>query len=74
MLGMLINNVEKNEIEYLIKRELEELLFDMEDNRLDKLVRTAMFDRYKVLFNLFRRVANEEEIMKYIPANTKHMN
>lgn len=74
MLGMLINNVEKNEIEYLIKRELEELLFDMEDNRLDKLVRTAMFDRYKVLFNLFRRVANEEEIMKYIPANTKYMN
>ncbi|CQR48473.1 hypothetical protein BN1058_02855 [Paraliobacillus sp. PM-2] len=67
MLGMLINDIEQREIEYLIKRELEELLFDMEDSRLDKLVRTAMLDRYKVLFKLFRRVANEGEIVKYIP-------
>ncbi|MFB1052027.1 hypothetical protein [Paraliobacillus sp. JSM ZJ581] len=74
MLGMLINDVEKSEIEYLIKRELEELLLDMEDSRLDKLVRIAMLDRYKVLFKLFRRVASEEEIMKYIPKNKKRMN
>ncbi len=74
MLGMLINDIEQQEIEYLIKRELEELLFDMEDNRLDQLVKAAMLDRYKVLFKLFRRVASEKEIMKYIPKNTKRLN
>lgn len=74
MLGLLINDMEQKELEYLIKRELEELLFDMEDNRLDHLVRAAMHDRYKMLFQLFRRVATKEEIVKYIPRNTKPMN
>lgn len=71
MIGLLINEMEQNEIEYLIKRELEELLFDMEDNRLDWLVRKAMADRYKVLFLLFRRFASEREVMKYVPKNSK---
>lgn len=71
MIGMLINDMEQSEIEYLIKRELEELIFDMEDHRLDQLVRKAMADRYKVLFQLFKRVANEHEIMKYVPQNIK---
>ncbi|WP_112179343.1 MULTISPECIES: hypothetical protein [Paraliobacillus] len=71
MIGMLINDMEQNEIEYLIKRELEELIFDMEDHRMDQLVRKAMADRYKVLFQLFKRVANEQEVLKYVPQNLK---
>lgn len=71
MIGMLINDMEQSEIEYLIKRELEELIFDMGDHRLDQLVRKAMSDRYKVLFQLFKRVANEHEIIKYVPQNIK---
>lgn len=67
MLGLLINEREKRELEYVIKRELEEILFDMEDHRIDEVIKEAMFDRYKVLFDLFCRVANEEEKMKYIP-------
>lgn len=67
MFGMLINDMEQKEIEYLIKRELEELLLDLDDKRIDGLVKRAMNERYKLLFQLFRRVADERECLKYIP-------
>ncbi|WP_186576132.1 hypothetical protein [Aquibacillus kalidii] len=67
MIGMLVNDIEQKEIQYLIKRELEELLLDLEDNRIDQMVKRAMKERYKLLFQLFRRVASEKECMKYIP-------
>ncbi|GAE93679.1 hypothetical protein JCM21714_2782 [Gracilibacillus boraciitolerans JCM 21714] len=67
MLGLLINEKEQYELQYVIKRELEELLLDLEDHRIDKMVKKAMEERYKALFQLYTRVANEEEIKKYIP-------
>lgn len=71
MLGLLINDKEQHELQYVIKRELEELLMDLEDHRIDKIVKQAMRDRYKVMFQLFTRVASEEEIKKYIPKKVK---
>ncbi|MCT2536561.1 hypothetical protein NC661_19240 [Aquibacillus koreensis] len=67
MLGLLVNNNEQKELEYLIKRELEELLLDIEDKRIDQTVKKAMAVRYKSLFQLFQRVASERECLKYIP-------
>ncbi|MFD2657974.1 MULTISPECIES: hypothetical protein [Gracilibacillus] len=67
MLGLLINDKEQSELQYVIKRELEELLLDLEDHRIDKMVKQAMRERYKVIFQLYTRVASEEEIKKYIP-------
>ncbi|SHN36526.1 hypothetical protein [Gracilibacillus kekensis] len=67
MLGLLINEQEQHELQYVIKRELEELLLDLEDHRIDKMVKKAMRDRYKMLFQLYTRVASDEEIKKYIP-------
>ncbi|WP_164671113.1 hypothetical protein [Virgibacillus doumboii] len=67
MLGLLIKDVEQKEMEYLLKRELEELLMDLEDHRIDQMVKHAMRERYSVLFNLFRRFASEQECMKYMP-------
>lgn len=51
MLGLLINEKEVKEIEYLIKRELDEILFDLRDERIDQIVKRAMEERYKVLFS-----------------------
>ncbi|AUJ24252.1 hypothetical protein CAI16_17430 [Virgibacillus dokdonensis] len=70
MLGLLINNIEQRELEYLIRRELEELLMDLEDSRIDKIVKDSMRERYQMLFQLFRRVANEKECLKYMPKKT----
>lgn len=72
MLGLLINDVEQKEMEYLLKRELEELLMDLEDHRIDHMVKRAMKERYQTLFNLFRRVASEQECIKYMPRRTEN--
>ncbi|ENH97835.1 hypothetical protein J416_03711 [Gracilibacillus halophilus YIM-C55.5] len=67
MLGLLINDNEQAELEYVIKRELEELLLDLEDSRIDQGLKHSMQIRYKRLFQLLTRVANDEEVKKYIP-------
>ncbi|MFC4559623.1 hypothetical protein ACFO3D_15650 [Virgibacillus kekensis] len=72
MLGLLINEMEAKEMEYLLKRELEELLLDLDDHRIDHLVKRAMKERYRTLFNLLRRVATHEECLKYLPKRTEN--
>jgi len=67
MMGLLINSIEQEEISYLVKRELEELLLDLEDYRIDEVVKDAMQKRYVVLFKIFQRVATEEECLHYLP-------
>jgi len=67
VLGLLINDMEQREMAYLLKRELDELLMDLEDNRIDYLVKHTMRDRYRTLFQLFRRVASKQECLKYMP-------
>ncbi len=37
-------------MEYILKRELEELLFDFEDERIHDVVKKAMEERYKIIF------------------------
>lgn len=66
VLGLLINQTEKEEIEYLIKRELEEILFDMEDDRIDENIKTEMKTRYKILFCLLQRVASHQVCLRYM--------
>lgn len=71
MIGFLINEKEVKEMEYLIKREMDEILFDLTDERIDHIVKRAMKERYKVLFTLFRRVASPNECLKYMRKDRK---
>lgn len=66
MLGMIMNEKEAKEIEYLIKREMDEILFDLKDERVDGIVKRAMDERYGILFALYRRVAPPNECLKYM--------
>jgi hypothetical protein len=72
MLGFLINDKEKREMEYIVKRELDEILFDLQDGRIDAIVKRAMEERYKILFNLFKRVAPSKECIKYTRTKQVH--
>ena len=65
MLGLLINQKEIKEMEYLIKREMDEILFDLKDARIDHIVKRSMEERYKILFSLFKRVAPPKECITY---------
>jgi hypothetical protein len=71
MFGLLINEKEVKEMEYLIKREMDEILFDLKDERIDQIVKRAMEERYKILFTLFRRVASPNECLKYMRRDHK---
>ncbi|MFK4388210.1 hypothetical protein ABH916_000138 [Peribacillus frigoritolerans] len=55
MLGLLINDKEKMELEYLLKREMDEILFDLQDDRIDHIVKRAINEKYNILFRLFKR-------------------
>lgn len=66
MLGMLVNEKEVKEIQYLIKREMDEILYDLRDDRIDHIVKRAMEERYKILFALFKRVASPNDCLKYM--------
>lgn len=66
MLAFLVNKREIKELEYLLKREMEEILQDLNDARIDQIVKHAMEDRYQVLFNFFKRFACEKDCCKYV--------
>ncbi|AIE58684.1 hypothetical protein [Bacillus methanolicus] len=71
MIGILVNEKEINELQYLMKREMDEILFDLKDERIDHIVKSAMQERYKILFSLFKRIASPQECMKYLPLKSK---
>jgi len=74
MLGILLNQREVKEFEYLLKRELDEILFDLEDDRIDRKVKSAMIIRYKELFSLFKRIASPKECLQYVMKENKYIN
>ncbi|WP_028400894.1 hypothetical protein [Ectobacillus panaciterrae] len=65
MLGFMVNEKELKELEYLLKREMDEILFDFEDERIDYVVKRAMEERYIILFRLFSRVTSPAECVRY---------
>jgi hypothetical protein len=66
MLGFLFNQRECKELEYMFRKEMDELLFDLNDHRIDGSLRKAMDDRYHVVFQMYKRVANTRDVTKYI--------
>ncbi|MFS0646233.1 hypothetical protein [Siminovitchia sp. 179-K 8D1 HS] len=66
MHGMLINDIEKEEIIYLLKREMDEILYDLKNVHIEPIVKRAMEERYRTLFTLFKRVAAHQECLKYM--------
>ncbi|GGD26561.1 hypothetical protein N780_08995 [Pontibacillus chungwhensis BH030062] len=72
MLGLLLKDMEQKEIEYLLKREMDELLMDLEDHRIDHVVKRAMEERYKILYQLFKRLASKHDCIRYVLPKRKH--
>ncbi|WP_170005950.1 hypothetical protein [Bacillus fonticola] len=71
MIGLLINGREREEMIYLLKREMDEILFDLGDERIEHLVKRSMEERYNILLALFKRVAPPKECFKYIQLKRK---
>ncbi|MGO4890159.1 hypothetical protein ACJ2A9_20620 [Anaerobacillus sp. MEB173] len=71
MLGVLLSSKEVQEVEYLLKKEMEELLLDLGDSRIDGVVKRAMEERYQIIFKVYRRFATPQECSKYIRQRLK---
>ncbi|MEH7383136.1 hypothetical protein V7138_21930 [Bacillus sp. JJ1533] len=74
MIGLLVDQKEIKELEYLLKREMDEILFDVGDARIDHIVKRAMEERYQILFRLFKRIADPTECSKYIRSKKVNSN
>ncbi|UOQ91559.1 hypothetical protein MUO14_13335 [Halobacillus shinanisalinarum] len=71
MYGVIINEQEREEMEYLLKREMEEITFDLSDHRIDPEIKSAMENRYEMLFQFFKRFASQKECLQYMPKKKK---
>ncbi|PYZ95583.1 hypothetical protein CR205_18865 [Alteribacter lacisalsi] len=69
MFGLMLNAKETQEMEYLLKRELEELLLDLTDSRIEGIVKRAMEERYQIIFRMYKRFVKPQEYMKYVRHN-----
>ena len=65
MLGMLFSDKECKELDYVLRKELDEMLFDLSDQRLDQDIRNAIANRYKTVFRMYARFAPQTERSKY---------
>lgn len=66
MLGMLFNEKEYKELDYVLRKELDEMLLDMGDHRLDQDIRHSIAKRYKTVFQMYARFAPSKELSKYV--------
>ncbi|WAA09388.1 hypothetical protein [Fervidibacillus albus] len=66
MMGLLISQKESEEMMYLLKKEMDELLYDLKGGRLNPVVKRAMEERYQILFRLFIRLAPPNECAAYV--------
>lgn len=65
MLGFLFNEKECKELNYMLRRELDEMLFDLSDKRLETDIRNAISKRYRTVFRMYARIASPKELSKY---------
>ncbi|MFC3772763.1 hypothetical protein [Paenibacillus sp. GCM10012303] len=65
MLGFLFNQRECKELGYVLRKELDEMLFDLKDNRLDGEVKSAIESRYTVIFRMYARLATPKDLSRY---------
>lgn len=50
----------------MLRKELDEMLLDLSDNRLDKEVRRAIANRYRTVFRMYARIATPKDLSRYV--------
>lgn len=65
MLGLLFTDKECRELDYVLRKELDEMLLDLNDSRLDGEIKNAIAKRYKIIFRMYARMATPKELSRY---------
>ncbi|WP_028559515.1 hypothetical protein [Paenibacillus pinihumi] len=72
MLGILFNDKECREFDYVLRKELDEMLLDLNDSRMDGEIKKAIASRYKVIFRMYARIASPKELSRYALNNRNY--
>jgi hypothetical protein len=72
MIGFLFNDRECKELDFVLRKELDEMLFDLNDQRIDTQVKGAIETRYRVVFRMYTRLASTKDISKYARNRMHH--
>jgi hypothetical protein len=65
MIGFLFNDRECKELDYVLRKELDEMLFDLNDQRVDTEAKGGIEARYRIVFRMYTRLASKKDISKY---------
>ncbi|MFD0716694.1 hypothetical protein [Paenibacillus sp. GCM10027626] len=65
MLGILFNDKECRELDYILRKELDEMQLDLNDSRLDGEIKNAIVSRYRVIFRMYARLASPKDLSRY---------
>ncbi|MNM78199.1 hypothetical protein D3C81_900910 [compost metagenome] len=65
MLGMLFSDQEGKELDYLLRKELDELALDLNDKRIDADIRVALKERFKRIYRIYARFGSKKELARY---------
>lgn len=71
MLGAVFLDKEAVEMIFILKKEMEELLLDLEDERIEGIVKRSMEERYKIVFGLFQHFASPSDCGRYARSFSK---
>jgi len=72
MIGILLSGKEREELLYLLKKEMDEMLFDLHNEWLNPRIKKSMEERYQILFHLFKKIAPPSDCLFYMrKAETK---
>lgn len=66
MLGILLDARECRELHFILRKELDEMLLDLKDHRMDAHVKEAIRSRYRIIFRMYARLASPKELSKYV--------
>mgnify|MGYP001350158777 CR=1 FL=1 len=72
MIGMMLTERERVEFDYVLRKELDEMLLDLSDSRLEEQIRTAICERYRVILRMYARFAPLQELPRYAPHIKKY--
>lgn len=50
----------------MLRKELDEMLYDLKDTRIEAQVKEAIESRYKVIFRMYARLASPKELSRYV--------
>lgn len=71
MIGFMFNERECRELDYLLRKELDEMIFDLNDTHMKQEVKAAIEQRYKIVFRMYARLASPREISRYARSRSR---